>query len=488
MPSASQPIGSWVISFGKGIVVFNGVLIVEKAGASARESGCRLSIGFDWRDSICMDWADFRPECIRTIAGLRLIIADAADAGAGARAFFAWLRQYSASAPVCAIVPADDPELLHLAAEVSDEFILGSPHSPELARRVARLLGPCPPEHDDLAYTLATELGLREMVGRSPAFQKVVRQMSQFAGNEAPVLLTGETGTGKELGARVMHLLSRRRTGPFIPVDCGAIPEHLFENEIFGHARGAFTDARNDQQGLVALANKGTLFLDEVDSLPLGAQSKVLRLLQEQTYRPLGSDVFHQANVRVLAATNRDLEHLVAQKMFRADLFFRINVLRVHLPPLRERRADIALLGQHFVQEICAANQSPRKKLSAAALLKLERYDWPGNIRELYNILQRAVLCSAGVEICASVIELNGQDPPDPGAHPFAQSQSFRKAKLEAIQSFEGDYVRSMLEKHDGNVTQAAREAGKDRRAFGRLAKKYGEGRDRMPATDKPAP
>ncbi len=455
--------------------MFNGILIVEKAGGSPRAAGCRLGSGLDWGDCICIDWPDFRREALRGMAGLRLIILDTADAGAGARAFLAWLRENPAPAPVCALIREGDTELLHLVAEVADEFILGSVDSPELARRVARLLGPCPPEQDELTHALATELGLREMVGRAPAFQKVVAQMSRFSDNEAPVLLTGETGTGKELGARVMHLLSRRRTGPFIPVDCGAIPEHLFENEIFGHARGAFTDARNDQQGLVALANKGTLFLDEIDSLSLGAQSKLLRLLQEHTYRPLGSDAFKQADVRILAATNRDLEDLVTRRLFRADLFFRINVLRVHLPPLRERRSDIALLSQRFVQEICAANHRPRKMLSAAAARKLERYDWPGNIRELYNILQRAVLCSAGVEICASFIELDGQDPPDLAVHPFAEAQSFRKAKLEAIQSFEGDYVRSMLEKHDGNVTQAAREAGKDRRAFGRLAKKYGE-------------
>jgi len=460
----------------EGVAVFNGVLIVESPDPAVRAAAPCLAGDLHWRDCIRMDWAQLRPAELRGIDGLRLIIADAAKARSEARAFFEWLRLHPACVPVCAVVPAEDTELLQMAAEVADEFLVGSTGSPELGRRVARLLGSIAAEQDDIARTLATELGMREMVGRSPAFQRVLSKMSQFAGNDAPVLLTGETGTGKELGARVMHLLSRRRNGPFIPVDCGAIPEHLFENEIFGHAKGAFTDARSDQQGLVALANKGTLFLDEIDSLSLGAQSKVLRLLQEHTYRPLGSDAFQRADVRILAATNRDLEDLVERKLFRADLFFRINVLRVQLPPLRDRRTDIALLSQHFVQEICAANQMARKMLSAAAMNKLERYAWPGNIRELHNALQRAVLCTEGIEISAAALELGKQARHTAASEPAAELQSFRKAKLRAIQSFENDYVQLLLEKHEGNVTKAAREAGKDRRAFGRLAKKYGGG------------
>jgi DNA-binding NtrC family response regulator len=243
--------------------------------------------------------------------------------------------------------------------------------------------------------------------------------------------------------------------------------------------RGAFTDARSDQKGLVALAQHGTLFLDEIDSLSMAAQSKVLRLLQEHTYRPLGSEVFKRADVRIVTATNRNLRELVEQKLFRADLFFRINVLRVRLPALHERRSDIPLLCRHFIEEICRSAHMPRKVLTQAAAHKLDQYSWPGNIRELYNTMQRAVLCSPGLQIAASVIELSGSSDTATQSDALEQGlcskarEKFSCAKLQAIRCFEQDYVKQMMEKHAGNVTQAAREAGKDRRAFGRLAKKY---------------
>jgi DNA-binding NtrC family response regulator len=191
--------------------------------------------------------------------------------------------------------------------------------------------------------------------------------------------------------------------------------------------------------------------------------------LQERTYRPLGSERFSDANVRIVAATNRDLEQAVEQKQFRADLFFRINVLRVRLPALRERRGDVHLLSRHFIEEICSADGIPRKVLSQAAAHKLEQYDWPGNVRELHNTIQRAVLYSPGTQIAASSVDLTQGAEVAEGDLP-----SFRKAKLNAIAAFERDYVRQMMEKTGGNVTRAAREAGKDRRAFGRLARKYG--------------
>jgi len=456
--------------------VHNGVLIIERTVSTPRDGDAGGWPEILWPHCHRLTWDDFKLEAIRNLAGLRLLIVDAVDAPRAARALLEWLREHSLGIPVCAILPENDPELLHIAAEVVDEFLLDPMRPQELGRRVARLLGPSPGEGDEVAARLAAEVGMQQMVGRDPAFQKVIVQMGKFAANDAPVLLTGETGTGKELAARVMHLLSRRQAGPFIPVDCGALPDHLFENEIFGHARGAYTDARSDQKGLVALARKGTLFLDEIDSLSATAQSKVLRLLQEHTYRALGSEVFQQADVRILAATNRNLEELVERKLFRADLFFRINVLRVHLPALRDRSSDIGLLARHFVDEICANAGLPRKLMSPAAVVKLEQYAWPGNVRELYNILQRAVLCSSGTQIPAASLELRQSGPEPEG--PIVESvefADFRRAKLSAIRSFESGYVRLMMQKHDGNVTQAAREAGQDRRAFGRLAKKYGE-------------
>lgn len=449
----------------------NSILIVEQAGGAAHGGAAELRLEAEWENCRRVTWDRFKPETIRRDR-LRLLIVNAMGAAEAARRFFTWLRARPLGAPVCAIVAAEDADLLREAAEVADEFLLGPVRPEELRQRVERLLGPARSEAEEVAATLTAEIGLQQMVGRDPAFQRVMAQMVRFAGNDAPVLLTGETGTGKELGARVMHVLSRRQQGPFIPVDCGALPDHLFENEIFGHARGAFTDARTDQKGLVALAKGGTLLLDEIDSLSMAAQSKVLRLLQEQTYRALGSEVFQRADVRILAATNRSLEELVERKLFRADLYFRINVLRVHLPALRERASDIALLSRHFVDDICADARMPRRTLSHAAMLKLERHPWPGNVRELFNLLQRAVLCSVGTQIAASAIELEAGD--GAGGDPAEDPQDFRRAKMKAIESFESSYVRLMMKKHSGNVTQAAREAEKDRRAFGRLAKKYG--------------
>jgi len=422
----------------------------------------------EWGYSLRTSWESFAPEQLRTGQN-SLLIANAVPGSDRAAAFFQWLRGNPVPIPIFAILPAQNGALLEAAAGTVDDFLLWPVRQEELNQRIARLLGPQSHESRSVQASLAAEIGLRQLVGQDPAFLKVLARVALYAASDAPVLLTGETGTGKELCARVVHLLSKRQEGPFIPVDCGALPDHLFENEVFGHARGAYTDARSDQKGLVALAQRGTLFMDEIDSLSPGAQSKVLRLLQERSYRPLGSERFAQADVRIIAATNRDLDRAVAEKHFRSDLFFRINVLRIHLPALRERPDDIPLLSRHFIEEICRADGVPKKVLSLGAAQKLEQHDWPGNVRELYNTMQRAVVCSPGTQIAAPAVDLNARaGPPDTGL------QKFRSAKLNAIETFERGYVRQMMEKNGGNVSRAAREAGKDRRAFGRLARKYG--------------
>ncbi|HEX8712526.1 MAG TPA: sigma-54 dependent transcriptional regulator [Terracidiphilus sp.] len=450
----------------------NGILIVEDAQSSLDCHGELGALFPAWEHPRRLSWDCFCPEDLR--GGKEgLLIANAAQGNAKAAEFFQWLRGNPFPIPVFAILPPDDSAIAHEAMDTVDDFLLWPLRPGELHRRIARLLGPRSRDLREIETMLTAEIGLGQLIGRDPAFLKIIEQIGRFGANDAPVLFTGETGTGKELCARVIHLLSTRHLGPFIPVDCGALPDHLFENELFGHARGAFTDARTDQKGLVALAEHGTLFLDEVDSLSLTAQSKVLRLLQEHTYRALGSDQFRHADVRILAATNRNLQELVEQKAFRSDLFFRINVLRVRLPALRERPIDIPLLSRHFIQEICRGAGVPRKMISQAAACKMLQYEWPGNIRELYNILQRAVLCSPGPQIAAAAIDLGGS--PESQIDPISGTthEKFRSAKLHAIQCFERDYVRQMMNKHAGNVTRAALEAGKDRRAFGRLAKKY---------------
>ena len=452
------------------VSVSYGILIVEHPSSSL---DLGLPMPFHKRENLRrMSWDAFSPNQLRAGEDC-LLIANAAHDSDRAAEFFRWLRDHFMPVPTFAILPAEDSALSQVAMESVDDFLLWPVRPEELNRRVARFLGPKTRDLTDVQRELTAEIGLGQLVGQDPAFLRVLKHLALFGTVDAPVLFTGETGTGKELCARVTHLLSKRHLGPFIPVDCGALPDHLFENEVFGHVRGAFTDAGSDQKGLVSLAQSGTLFLDEVDSLSLTAQSKVLRLLQEHTYRPLGSEVFKQADVRIIAATNRNLKELVDQKLFRADLFFRIHVLVVRLPALRERRSDVAVLSKHFIEEICKTAGTPRKVISQAAMNKLDQYNWPGNVRELYNTIQRAVLCSPGSQIAASAIDLNLSFEACAAETPAITFEDFRAAKLNAIRCFEQDYVKQMMEKHAGNITRAAREAGKDRRAFARLAKKY---------------
>jgi DNA-binding NtrC family response regulator len=358
--------------------------------------------------------------------------------------------------------------MLSLTFQVVDDFLLTPVREEELSARVMRILGHGMDKWQATHESLMQVLGMRQLVGNDPAFASVIKMIPVIARSGLPALITGETGTGKELCARAIHHLSSRRDFPFIPCDCAAIPDHLFENEIFGHTRGAYTDAHTNQKGVVAMADGGTLFLDEVDALSLVAQAKLLRFLQEHAYRPLGAERFVQANVNVIAATNREIEDCVRDKQIRSDLYFRLNVARLKLPPLRERRGDIELLARHFLNLQPVAADVGRKAFLPATLRKLTLYDWPGNVRELLNVVQRATLLAEGQYILPEHISLPGA-----GAADEAVAENFRQARARAIEEFEKRYVEDLLRKHEGNVTRAAMEANKDRRAFGRLKKKY---------------
>jgi DNA-binding NtrC family response regulator len=394
-------------------------------------------------------------------------------------AFFDLLARTTTHVPVLAVLPAADihsPQFAR-AASASDDFVVMPVRPEEWRGRVARLTGPRSPE-GEVATKLATVMGLLQLVGRAPSFLDVVRKVPLVARSGSPALITGETGTGKELCARAIHFTSPRRNQPFIPVDCGAIPDNLFENELFGHVRGAFTDAHRDQRGLVGLAEGGTLFLDEIDSLSIPAQAKLLRFLQDRSYRPLGSDRFLRGDVNILAAMNSNPELQVRDRRFRADLFFRLNVVRLHLSPLRERLSDVPLLARHFVSCYAAESGLGAKVLSPSVIPKLLAYDWPGNVRELGNVLQRAVVLAPERHILPEHVIL--PEPESPADAPPAAGDSgegtisFRKGRAQVIEAFERSYVARLIEKHAGNVTRAAREAQKDRRAFGRLLKKHG--------------
>jgi transcriptional regulator with PAS, ATPase and Fis domain len=303
-----------------------------------------------------------------------------------------------------------------------------------------------------------------KLVGQSPLFLAATRSLTRLARFEVPVLIEGETGTGKELAARVVHYQSERRRGPFIPVNCGALPDTLVENEFFGHERGAYTDARESMPGVVALAEGGTLFLDEVNALPAKAQAALLRFLQDQRYRPLGAPGERSANVRIVAATNKNLEQLVERGEFRSDLFFRIKILFVNLPPLRVRHGDATLLAEHFLDECARRFHQPRKRLGPATRTAFESYSWPGNVRELENLIVRDYLMS-------DCPELVWTSAPSPAPEPLT---SYAAAKAAAVADFDRRFLRELLTRAAGNVTRAAAEAGKERRALGRLVKKYG--------------
>ena len=315
-----------------------------------------------------------------------------------------------------------------------------------------------------------------EIVGRSPAHAAMLAQLRCIAQTEAPALIEGETGCGKELAARAIHYGGPRHAGPFVPINCGALPDNLIESELFGHARGAFTDARQARAGLVAEAHAGTLFLDEVDALSAKAQIALLRFLQDQLYRPVGATRELRSDVRLIAASNRPLGALVAQGGFRADLLYRLQILHLRLPPLRERGDDVRLLAEHFARRFETKYGLAARGFDACSLQWLRTHDWPGNVRELENWVHRYLLMGAGADAAAlAESRLPGSDGPRVIPPPErAVLDGFQAAKAEAIRLFEFDYLRRALRQSEGNVTRAAQLAGKERRAFGKLLKKHG--------------
>jgi two-component system, NtrC family, response regulator GlrR len=328
------------------------------------------------------------------------------------------------------------------------------------------------PDGFDQLGQLAAACAALGLIGRSPPFRAALDLAARFAAWDAPVLLRGSTGNGKELFARLLHALSKRRGGPFVPVNCGALPDTLIESELFGHARGAFTDAKTEGAGLVALAAGGTLLLDEVDALSAKAQVTLLRFLQDQEYRPVGGRLPTRADVRVVAATNADLDHAVSAGRFRHDLRFRLDVLAIAVPSLRERGEDIVPLARFFLARFAALHDRPPPVLTQEAGAWLEAQPWPGNVRELENRMYRALaLCSAGqVGTLELGVELTAQ-PPIQGA---LYGGGFKTARTREMRAFEARYLRDPMAETKGNVSEAARRAGTERRTMGRMLKRHG--------------
>ena len=307
------------------------------------------------------------------------------------------------------------------------------------------------------------EILSRSLVGRKPAFLEQIQKIPQIARCTSCVLISGETGTGKRVCARLVHSLGNRADRPLVTINCGAIPAELAENELFGHRHGAFTGAKTAKKGLIATAEGGSLLLDEIDSLPYSVQAKLLRFLQEKTYRPLGSTKESRADVRIIATSGMAPEELLVSGKIRRDLYYRINVLQLRLPPLRKRREDIPLLAAHFLKMHSHEAGKNIEDFSLRALQKLIFHDWPGNVRELGNVIERAVAQSQNTIIEADDIGL-------PEAAPF---EPLKKAKEKFVIDFERRYIHQVLSLSQGNISEAARASNKHRRAFWQLIRKH---------------
>jgi DNA-binding NtrC family response regulator len=371
-----------------------------------------------------------------------------------------------AATPIIAVIEqAKTEEMIELFKLGVTDFITPPFKTIDVMPRVWRLA-----EHvrkkKSLTERLKETIGLRQIIGSSPALIVELQKIPFIAKCDASVLLLGETGTGKEMFARAIHYLGPRAGKAFTPVNCGAIPVDLLENELFGHAKGAFTSAAAPSNGIIQETDGGTLFLDEIDCLTLNAQVKLLRFLQEKEYRQLGSSKTRRADVRIIAATNSDLEQAVSSGSFRRDLYYRLNIIPLTLPPLKQRREDIPLLAKHFIDHYALEFSKEVDEIAPGAMQKLLSYDWPGNVRELRNIIERAVVFSSERSLLTGDINL-------PQTEVVLAAESFQEAKTKVINQFEKKYIHSLLVTHAGNISRAAQTAGKNRRAFWELMRKH---------------
>jgi two-component system, NtrC family, response regulator GlrR len=381
-----------------------------------------------------------------------------------AGSLFQLLRSAPPEPPVVVVSDAETPDEMFDMIKLGAADFVTPPLTPTgILPRLWRLLEQTV-RGETLGYDLKEKFsGTKMLIGESPAFIEIVKKIPLIAPSDATVLISGETGTGKEVCARSIHRLSHRAGQCFVAVNCGSIPIELVESELFGHERGAFTGAVTSKSGIIEEVEGGTLFLDELDSLPLLAQVKLLRFLQEKEYRRVGSTRIRSSNVRVIAATNMNIEKAVRDGKIRQDLYYRLNMIPILLPPLRERSEDIPLLAANFLAQCAQKYQKHIYGFSSDALHTLCLYDWPGNVRELESVIGRAVTFAEGPVIRSHDISL-----PNPA------QKSFQKMKEEMVEQFERTYVQSMLIAFDGNITKAAEAAQKNRRAFFELIRKLG--------------
>lgn len=314
----------------------------------------------------------------------------------------------------------------------------------------------------------------QEMVGSGAKIKKVFETIRLISKTDVTVLLTGESGTGKDMAARAIHKSSDRSSRPFVAVNCPNLPENILESELFGYRRGAFTHATQDKKGLFLEAQGGTIYLDEIGDISPTLQTKLLRVLQEKEIRPLGQTSMFKVDVRIIASTNQDLERKIRENLFREDLFYRLNVVSLQLPPLRERPEDIPLLVKHFLDRYCKEFQRPRKTVSPGLMSRFMVHQWKGNVRELENVVSRCVLLSPGEEIKPEDIDWAPSADEGCLVSDEVLGLTYREAKTRVLERFHQEYLSELLSRHNGNVTRAAKDCGLERQALQQVMRRYG--------------
>ena len=348
-------------------------------------------------------------------------------------------------------------------------------------------------ENRTLKSEASSKYRFENIIGRSPQMQNVYRLIAKCAPTNCTVLITGESGTGKEMIARAIHYNSLRKDQPFVAVDCNALSENLLESELFGHVKGAFTGAVSNKRGMFDMANNGTLFLDELGNISLATQAKLLRVIQEREFRPVGDTHSHTTNVRLLGATNRDPKAMVGEGTFREDLYYRLNVFPIHIPPLRERRDDIPALAFQFVKQFSEELGKPMPKFSDGAMSLLMSHPWPGNVRELQNAVHRAVILTSDDTIRQAHLASILESAPRSDVEVPRTSEDLKRAKKmvreKSVEDIEKLFIHETLKRNIWNVTKSAEETGMQRANFQALMKKYNiRVRDTEPEPGEPGP
>ena len=328
-------------------------------------------------------------------------------------------------------------------------------------------------ENKFLRSQLAQGHEFDSMIGNSLTMRQIFDTIRKVAPTEANILISGESGTGKELVARSIHLNSKRGNKPFVPVDCASLPENLLESELFGHEKGTFTGADSTRPGLLEFANGGTFFLDEIGEMGINLQSKLLRVLQERQFRRVGGRKMLDIDIRIIAASNRDLEEGIKKGVFREDLYYRLNVIKISLPPLKERIGDIPLLADYFLQENRKNSSGVAQEFSTEAMALLEQYTWPGNVRELQNVVSRAIALSSGFYVMPEDLPEHIRKTSKASIEVIKAGLPFKDAKKKWLVSFEKEYLADLLKNNGNNISRAAREAGIDRKTIHRLISKH---------------